>query len=115
MAASRGTNPKPRRRLTLRTRKKGAATIPFDGGTLDKDDVQDRYLASMKGGQVPISVFLINGVRLTGTIEFFDAFTVLLRDSAQPERGQQLIYKKMVATMVPTRERESSTGGDRRS
>jgi RNA chaperone Hfq len=59
-----------------------------------------------------ISVFLINGVRLTGTIESFDAFTVLLKDTTEPERGRQLGYRKLAATIVPTREGESSYGGD---
>lgn len=115
MATSRGSNREPRRLLTLRTRKKGTATIPLAVGTLDNYGLQDRYLAGMKEGQAPSSVFLINGIRLTGTIESFDTFTVLVKDAAKPERGRQLVYKKMVATMVPTRERESSSGGDCRS
>jgi len=60
---------------------------------------QDAFLNQLRKERVPITIFLMNGVRLKGTIKAFDNFVVLLKDAAQ-----QLIYKHAISTIVPDRD-----------
>ena len=60
---------------------------------------QDAFLNQLRKDKIPITVFLMNGVRLKGTIKAFDSFVVLLKDAAQ-----HLIYKYAISTIVPDRD-----------
>ncbi len=60
---------------------------------------QDAFLNQLRKEKVPITIFLMNGVRLKGTVKAFDNFVVLLKDAAQ-----QLIYKHAISTIVPDRD-----------
>lgn len=60
---------------------------------------QDAYLNQLRKEKVPLTVFLMNGVRLKGTIKAFDNFVVLLKDASQ-----QLVYKHAISTIVPDRD-----------
>jgi host factor-I protein len=59
--------------------------------------LQDAYLAEVKRQAVPVTVFLVNGFQLKGTVKGFDAFTILL----DYEHRQHLIYKHAVSTISP--------------
>lgn len=61
-------------------------------------DAQDSFLNAVVTGQVPVTLFLINGVKLQGHLIGYDSFCVILTRAAQ----QQLIYKAAIATIVPT-------------
>lgn len=61
--------------------------------------VQDAFLDALRSDQVPVSIYLVNGIRLQGQIESFDQFSVLLRNTAS-----QVIYKRVISTIVPGRE-----------
>jgi len=60
--------------------------------------LQDLYLNHLRREKIPVIVYLVNGVRLAGTIKGFDNFVILLRQSTQ-----QLIYKHAVSTIIPER------------
>jgi host factor-I protein len=61
--------------------------------------LQDLYLNYLRKEKVPVSVFLVNGTRLKGTIKGFDNFVILLKQNTQ-----QLIYKHAISTISPERE-----------
>lgn len=61
--------------------------------------LQDAFLASARRGETPVTVFLVNGFQMRGTITGFDAFVVIL-DS---EGRQQVIYKHAISTIAPIR------------
>ena len=61
-------------------------------------NLQDVYLNRIRKEKIPVVVYLVNGVRLTGTIRGFDNFVILLR-----HEGQQLVYKHAISTIVPER------------
>ena len=60
--------------------------------------LQDPFLNMLRKERVPVSVFLVNGIKLQGQIESFDQFVVLLRNSVS-----QMIYKHAISTVVPSR------------
>ncbi len=60
--------------------------------------LQDPFLNALRRERVPVSVFLVNGIKLTGQVESFDQFVVLLKGSVS-----QLIYKHAISTVVPSR------------
>lgn len=60
--------------------------------------LQDPFLNALRKERVPVSVYLVNGIKLQGQIESFDQFVVLLRNSVS-----QLVYKHAISTIVPSR------------
>lgn len=60
--------------------------------------LQDPYLNTLRKERVPVSIFLVNGIKLQGQIESFDQFVVLLKNSVS-----QMIYKHAISTVVPSR------------
>lgn len=60
--------------------------------------LQEPYLNALRKEKVPVSIFLVNGIKLQGTIESFDQFVVLLRNNVS-----QMIYKHAISTVVPAR------------
>ena len=60
--------------------------------------VQDPYLNALRRERVPVSIYLVNGIKLQGKVESFDQFVVLLRNSVS-----QMIYKHAISTVVPSR------------
>ncbi len=60
--------------------------------------LQDPFLNNLRKERVPVSVYLVNGIKLQGQIESFDQFVILLKNSIS-----QIVYKHAVSTIVPTR------------
>ena len=60
--------------------------------------LQDPFLNTLRKEHVPVSIFLVNGIKLQGQIESFDQFVVLLKNSVS-----QMIYKHAISTVVPNR------------
>lgn len=60
---------------------------------------QDVFLAAVRRSACPVTVFLINGFQMRGTIEGFDPFTVVLRSDGK----QNMIYKHAISTIAPSR------------
>ncbi|MBK1630340.1 RNA chaperone Hfq [Thiohalocapsa halophila] len=60
--------------------------------------LQDPFLNALRKERVPVSIFLVNGIKLQGQIESFDQFVVLLKNNVS-----QMIYKHAISTVVPAR------------
>jgi RNA chaperone Hfq len=67
------------------------------GRMADKQSLQDAFLNHVRKTKVPVTIFLINGVKLQGVITWFDSFCVLLRRDGQ----SQLVYKSAISTIMP--------------
>ena len=66
--------------------------------TYDKNaNLQDVFLNHVRKTKAPITVYLVNGVKLQGIITWFDNFSLLLRREAQ----SQLVYKHAISTIMP--------------
>jgi host factor-I protein len=60
-------------------------------------NLQDTFLNHIRKNKVPVTVFLVNGVKLQGIITWFDNFCVLLRRDGH----SQLVYKHAISTVMP--------------
>ncbi len=60
--------------------------------------LQEPFLNALRKERIPVSVYLVNGIKLQGHIESFDQFVVLLKNSVS-----QMIYKHAISTVVPAR------------
>ncbi len=60
--------------------------------------LQDPFLNALRKERVPVSIYLVNGIKLQGHVESFDQFVVLLRNTVS-----QMVYKHAISTVVPTR------------
>ena len=67
--------------------------------------LQDPFLNALRRERVPVSVYLVNGIKLQGTIESFDQFVVLLRNPVS-----QMVYKHAIS-VVPARNVRVGPGG----
>ena len=61
--------------------------------------LQDPFLNALRKERVPVSIYLVNGIKLQGQVESFDQFVVLLKNSVR-----QLVYKHAISTIVPSRD-----------
>ena len=62
-----------------------------------QQNVQDVFLNHIRKNRVPVTIFLVNGVKLQGVITWFDNFSLLLRRDAH----SQLVYKHAISTVMP--------------
>ena len=60
--------------------------------------LQDPFLNALRKEKVPVSIYLVNGIKLQGTVDSFDQFVVLLNNSVS-----QMVYKHAISTVVPSR------------
>ena len=60
--------------------------------------LQDPFLNTLRKERIPVSIFLVNGIKLQGQVDSFDQFVILLRNSVN-----QMIYKHAISTIVPAR------------
>ena len=60
--------------------------------------LQEPFLNALRKERIPVSIYLVNGIKLQGQIESFDSFVVLLRNSVS-----QMVYKHAISTVVPAR------------
>jgi host factor-I protein len=73
-----------------------------------KQSLQDAFLNHVRKQKIPVTVFLVNGVKLQGVITWFDNFCVLLRRDGQ----SQLVYKHAISTVMPSQPFSLYDGGD---
>jgi host factor-I protein len=59
-------------------------------------NLQDVFLNQMRKEKIPVTMYLVNGARLTGTIKGFDNFVILMK-----QENQQLVYKHAISTIIP--------------
>ena len=60
--------------------------------------LQDPYLNVLRKDRIPVSIYLVNGIKLQGQIESFDQFVILLKNTVS-----QMVYKHAISTVVPSR------------
>ena len=60
--------------------------------------LQDPYLNALRRERIPVSIYLVNGIKLQGQIESFDQFVILLKNTVS-----QMVYKHAISTVVPAR------------
>jgi host factor-I protein len=60
--------------------------------------LQDPFLNTLRKERIPVSIFLVNGIKLQGHIESFDQYIVLLRSTVT-----QVVYKHAISTIVPAK------------
>jgi host factor-I protein len=69
--------------------------------------LQDPFLNALRRERVPVAIYLVNGIKLQGTVESFDQFVVLLRNQVS-----QMVYKHAISTVVPSRNVKIGNGHD---
>jgi host factor-I protein len=69
--------------------------------------LQDPFLNILRKERIPVSIFLVNGIKLQGQVESFDQFVILLRNTVN-----QMIYKHAISTIVPARAVRVATDDD---
>ena len=69
--------------------------------------LQDPFLNALRREHVPVSIYLVNGIKLQGQIESFDQYVVLLRNTVT-----QMVYKHAISTIVPGRSVTFNTPGE---
>ena len=60
--------------------------------------LQDPFLNALRKERIPVSIYLVNGIKLQGQIESFDQFVILLKNTVS-----QMVYKHAISTVVPSR------------
>lgn len=60
--------------------------------------LQDPFLNALRREKIPVSIYLVSGIKLQGQIESFDQFVVLLKNNVS-----QMVYKHAISTVVPAR------------
>ena len=66
--------------------------------------LQDPFLNMLRKEKVPVSIYLVNGIKLQGQVDSFDQFVVLLKNTVN-----QMVYKHAISTVVPARNIRLST------
>ena len=72
-------------------------------------NLQDIFLNQMRKEKIPVTMYLVNGARISGTIKGFDNFVILMK-----QENQQLVYKHAISTIIPERPVELLEGADAR-
>ena len=73
-----------------------------------KQNLQDTFLNSVRKSRTPLTIFLVNGVKLQGVVTWFDNFCVLLRRDGH----SQLVYKHAISTIMPGHPIQLFEGGE---
>ena len=60
--------------------------------------LQDPFLNALRKEHIPVSLYLVNGIKLQGNVESFDQYVILLRNTVT-----QMVYKHAISTVVPAR------------
>ena len=69
--------------------------------------LQEPFLNALRKERIPVSIYLVNGIKLQGHVESFDQFVVLLRNTVS-----QMVYKHAISTIVPARAVRLEGNGD---
>lgn len=60
--------------------------------------LQDPFLNALRKEHVPVSIYLVNGIKLQGQVDSFDQYVILLKNTVT-----QMVYKHAISTIVPAR------------
>ena len=84
---------------------------PAASGKNQGQNLQDQFLNLLRKNKIPVTMFLVKGVKLQGIVTWFDNFSILLRRDGQ----SQLVYKHAISTIMPSTPidaRQFATGGE---
>jgi len=100
MSTGRTLSPRPRPPASETAAAKPAAAKPgtTTGGGGKQASLQDAFLNLLRKNKVPVTMFLVKGVKLQGIVTWFDNFSILLRRDGQ----SQLVYKHAISTIMPS-------------
>ena len=68
-------------------------------------NVQDPFLNALRKEHVPVSIYLVNGIKLQGKVDSFDQYVIILKNAVS-----QMVYKHAISTIVPARQVRLSAG-----
>jgi host factor-I protein len=91
MSSGRTLSPRPVSRPAESESKSGGAPVRIGG------NLQDAFLNLLRKNKIPVTMFLVKGVKLQGIVTWFDNFSILLRRDGQ----SQLVYKHAISTIMP--------------
>ena len=74
-----------------------ASSRPNEGAETGPGNLQDAFLNLLRRNKIPVTMFLVKGVKLQGIVTWFDNFSILLRRDGQ----SQLVYKHAISTIMP--------------
>lgn len=99
MSTGRTLSPRPRSSgettQSAKSPAKPSGSVPVGGGK--QASLQDAFLNLLRKNKVPVTMFLVKGVKLQGIVTWFDNFSILLRRDGQ----SQLVYKHAISTIMP--------------
>ena len=61
-------------------------------------NLQDNFLNTLRKDHTPVSIFLVNGIKLQGKVDSFDQYVIMLKNTVS-----QMVYKHAISTVVPAR------------
>ena len=70
-------------------------------------NLQDPFLNALRKEHVPVTIYLVNGIKLQGKIDSFDQYVIILKNAVS-----QMVYKHAISTIVPARQVRLSQGGE---
>jgi host factor-I protein len=70
-------------------------------------NLQDPFLNALRKEHVPVSIYLVNGIKLQGKVDSFDQYVIILKNAVS-----QMVYKHAISTIVPARQVRLAQGPD---
>lgn len=70
-------------------------------------NLQDPFLNALRKEHVPVSIYLVNGIKLQGKVDSFDQYVIILKNAVS-----QMVYKHAISTIVPARQVKLSASGE---
>lgn len=70
-------------------------------------NLQDNFLNTLRKEHTPVSIFLVNGIKLQGKVDSFDQYVIMLKNTVS-----QMVYKHAISTIVPSKAVKMSREGD---
>ncbi|MEY2700805.1 MAG: hfq protein [Pseudomonadota bacterium] len=70
-------------------------------------NLQDPFLNTLRKEHVPVSIYLVNGIKLQGKVDSFDQYVIMLKNTVS-----QMVYKHAISTIVPSRQVRVPHGGE---
>jgi host factor-I protein len=97
MSSGRTLSPRPIKRPSPSEGRRGDTEGANGGNSTRQGNLQDAFLNLLRKNKIPVTMFLVKGVKLQGIVTWFDNFSILLRRDGQ----SQLVYKHAISTIMP--------------
>lgn len=97
MSSGRTLSPRPIKRPSPSEVRRGDTEGANGGNSTRQGNLQDAFLNLLRKNKIPVTMFLVKGVKLQGIVTWFDNFSILLRRDGQ----SQLVYKHAISTIMP--------------